>query len=29
MKPNTPFAFLKNQSLPPVGPALELYYLPI
>ena len=29
MKPNTPFAFLKNQSLPPAGPALELYYLPI
>ena len=29
MKPNTPFAFLKNNLLPPAGAALEQYYLPI
>lgn len=29
MKPNTPFAFLKNNLLPPAGSALEQYYLPI
>ena len=29
MKPNTPFSFLKNNILPPAGPALEQYYLPI
>ncbi|MDC0808242.1 DnaD domain protein, partial [Collinsella aerofaciens] len=27
--PNTPFSFLKNNILPPAGPALEQYYLPI
>ena len=29
MKPNTPFAFFKNNLLPPAGAALEQYYLPI
>ena len=29
MKPNTPFAFLKNNLLPLAGAALEQYYLPI
>lgn len=29
MKPNTPFAFLKNNLLPPAGASLEQYYLPI